>query len=580
MNSGLFFDPVFPSLFSIFLIFSLTILLLWIEWRKPAAFKPVRLVATVVLMLAIAGILFQPSMRRETSGGVILLTENFSREKVDSLLRKYPHQKLIHIPGTASHDKSVALQSLHDLSKYAREIRFVVGDGLPPEPLELLDSASFQFIPSAQPRGIINLVLPQQVYANRINHLDGVINNTSDSLKLILEGPGDNEDSVTIRERGLQRFQLRFAPKQPGRFLYQLSDGVTTEPIPIVVAEETPLKILFIQHYPTFETRQLKDLLSKDHEMVFRYQLSQNKYRHEFVNRTARSIQRLSEKLLSNFDLLFIDSDGLRDLSSREVTSISQAVKQGLGVIILFNEMPSAKLTRSLLPLRFSKTQTDTAHFRIQRANNIVLPAWPQQVQSTVAMVDVVKNRNRILSGYVPEGFGKVGFQLLQQTYQIALQGDSLSYSALWSPLIERTARKKTEAQEVRLETTFPLIVNTPVAFQVFTGENSPAISYNNENIPLAEDFWVDNMWHGKIWPDKPGWHSLNSNGVTISEFYVSDPEAWKGLSASRNQNETWKKHSDNGLEHTTVVQHEIPKWIFFTLFILSAAFLWLSPKL
>lgn len=580
MNNRLFFDPVIPSWLGIFLIVALTILFLWIEQRKPAAFKSVRLVAIVVLMLAIAGILFQPSMRSETSGGVILLTENFSNEKVDSLHQKHPHQKLINVPGIATYRKSVTLESLHDLSSYAGEIAFVVGDGLPPEALELLDSTGFQFIPSEQPRGIINLVLPQQVYANRINRLDGVINNTSDSLKLILEGPGGNEDSVTIREKGLKTFQLRFAPKQSGRFLYQLSDGVKTESIPILVAEETPLKVLFIQHYPTFETRQLKDLLSKEHEMVFRYQLSQNKYRHEFINRTPQSIKQLNEKVLSDFDLLVIDSDGLKDLSSREVTSISQAVKRGLGVIILFNEMPSAKVTRDLLPLRFVKTQTDTTHLRVRGRDNVVLPAWPQQAQSTVPIVDLVKNKNRILSGYIPEGFGKIGFQLLQQTYQLALQGDSLTYSSLWSPLIGEIARKKSEALQVNFETSFPITANTPVSFQVFTGEISPVISYNNENIPLAENFWIDNVWHGKIWPDKPGWHSLTSNGVTIAEFYVSEPEAWQGLTVVRNLNETSKKDNDTRLQHTTPVQREIPKWIFFTLFILSAAFLWLSPKL
>src|SRR5688572_32592634 len=107
------------------------------------------------------------------------------------------------------------------------------------------------------------------------------------------------------------------------------------------------------------------------------------------------------------------------------------SVKNGMGTIVLFNENPSERQKVNIFPFSFKSHASDTAH--IQIGNAIILPAWPVIPAPAESIIPVVRNKNRILSGYHHFGLGKTGFQLLQETYSLSLKGDSIAYSKLWS---------------------------------------------------------------------------------------------------------------------------------------------------
>ena len=73
------------------------------------------------------------------------------------------------------------------------------------------------------------------------------------------------EDSVSFTQQGNHDFTLSLTPKQSGLFVYSVvieDDGKSvTQKFPVEVKEEKKLNILFVQNYPTAETRYLKNFL-------------------------------------------------------------------------------------------------------------------------------------------------------------------------------------------------------------------------------------------------------------------------------------------------------------------------------
>jgi len=68
----------------------------------------------------------------------------------------------------------------------------------------------------------------------------------------------------------------------------------------------------------------------------------------------------------------------------------------------------------------------------------------------------------------------------------------------------------------------------------------------------------------------------------TITNFYVFKSDQWQGLrsSALQNLNRTQESVYANESETTVVEAKRISSVLFFVLFLLSAGFLWLVPKL
>ena len=99
----------------------------------------------------------------------------------------------------------------------------------------------------------------------------------------------------------------------------ELSSTGLTEKLPIEVTAEQKLQILFPQKFPTAEARHLKNyLVEKGHSLALRYQTSKNIFKYEYANHDQIRMERLRVELLSSFDLVFIDSHVLGELSEVE----------------------------------------------------------------------------------------------------------------------------------------------------------------------------------------------------------------------------------------------------------------------
>ncbi|MBI3219807.1 MAG: hypothetical protein HYZ44_09865 [Bacteroidetes bacterium] len=556
--------------------------LLWLEWKRPAKFLYARLFATTLLVFALACVLLQPHTRKEiTTDGLVVLTANYDEAQADSLRKSDHALRFVQTPD-AKPSANAATRTLHQL-QHEKNIRWVLGDGLPEYYIED-HNPSYRYLKSKTPLGIIAWNQPEIFRVNRKETISGKIN-IKKSTQLILSGPGGSEDSVTVSGNGVHSFYFSITPKQEGRFVYSIrvKDENTTEdyPVPVEVKAVEPLSILIVQRFPSAEMHYLKNfLMSQGHRVAIRSQLSKNNFSYEYNGINTLKTERLTGSLLESFDVVITFGETLLELASTEINALTAAVENGLGLIKLIDS--SEKKSRSSLALAIQENAKDTVRLKLNNSTEVISVA-PLIVKEPVETI--TSANGRVLSGFVEKGFGKSGFQFLQETYQLVLKGKQDHYAELWSPLLERVARLKNQSHKISIQNSFPIYPNEPIDVDVISAENQlPRLTFNQVVIPLREDVVVDDYRHGKVWADTTGWHSLAIEGDSMSKnFYVAPIDSWASLRAMhlRETNERISSNSSASTGYnTTSEEKSISPILFFLLFLVAAGFLWLAPKL
>ncbi len=559
---------------------------IWLEWKRKQSLRVLRIISVCLMILALAGIILQPTYQVEKSSSIILLTANYDQTKVDSLLQLNSRATLKHIEGVKSH-KGSKLLSYSEIPSIQDDIQFVVGEGLPNYALDLLEHKTFQFIPADKTEGITQLHIDESILANRTSTINGLYYNESGKTRIVLKGPAGREDSILIEKEGDQPFQLSFQPKQSGNVSYELilkkiDSNTSSEILPLHVEEFKPLKILFLQSYPTFETQYLKNFLtSKGHQLVLRYQLSKNNFRFEYGNLPSQQFTRLTSELLNRFDLVMLDANELKTFSATEQTTLHESIQNGLGLLMM-NVDPSkeTKGRINFFPFQALKIKADTTSLILSKTS-LTLPALPFRINASSSVKSILENKSGILSGYKNQGLGKIGFQFLQKTYQLTLAGDSIRYSHLWSPVIEKISRDNTSSSKINIKTPFPVYQDEPIDIEIISTLENPTLVADSIHIPLQEDVMLDDVWHGRVWAKEAGWHMMHVQDAS-QYYYVSKPGEWKSLSTAQQiKSNQILSHASETIPSEKIMESKIVDPIYFyMLFILSAGFLWLAPKL
>ena len=130
-----------------------------------------------------------------------------------------------------------------------------------------------------------------------------------------------------------------------------------------------------------------------------------------------------------------------------------------------------------------------------------------------LAVIDIVEPvtqaKDRVLSGYVNKGAGRIAFQLLQETYRLVLEGKKIEYASLWSPLLERAARTLNPKFKMEIEQSFAIYPDEPLDVNVIAANTTPQLRNDGVLIPLREDVVIDDYWHGNTWDAEAGWHQF-----------------------------------------------------------------------
>ena len=192
--------------------------------------------------------------------------------------------------------KKLKINHIEDLAYYLQENKDIkkvniYGYGLAAEELEILKDYQITFHPAIIPAGIISASWKRKISATENLNVQGVYNNASDKdVKLKLLGLGATLDSIIIKSNTKSNFSFIHQPKQSGLAVYQLiafkgNDTLSVDPIPFEVKPKKVIQVLLLASFPDFEYKFLKNwLYEKQYQVVFRSQISKDKYTSDFLN--------------------------------------------------------------------------------------------------------------------------------------------------------------------------------------------------------------------------------------------------------------------------------------------------------
>jgi hypothetical protein len=251
--------------------------------------------------------------------------------------------------------------------------------------------------------------------------------------------------------------------------------------------------------------------------------------------------------------------------------------------LMMMNADPSkeTKARINFFPFLADNTKNDTTSLILSKTS-VILSALPYRIVESSIVKSIIKNKSGILAGYKNQGLGKIGFQFLQQTYQLTLAGDSLTYSNLWSPIIENISRSNVSLSKIKITTPFPIYQDEPIAFEIISSSENPILIADSIKTPLQEDVMLDDVWHARIWASKPGWHIARLQDDASLYYYVSKPEEWQSLSIANQIKANQLASSTSAITSLEKIMESkrIEAIYSYLLFILTAGFLWLAPKL
>ena len=277
----------------------LILIFIWKEYRKKN--KPrflFRIGATILAITSLTLIALKPlTSKSNKSTQALVLTKGYKKHQLDSL--KKVNKKFV----VFEYLENEALFN----SQNVPESAIVIGEGLKPYDLWQLKDIPTTFLGNNSPKGITKLKYNTKNSVGDQVKINGFYNNPTNGHKLLLEGPGGLLlDSINIRNN-TGDFQLTSNLTTAGKFLYSLiekdslNDIITKDPLPVIVEEQTQLKILIINRNPTFETKYLKNYLSENgHQVLVRSQLTKAKFKFEYFNMSQKPIIAFTQKILNH----------------------------------------------------------------------------------------------------------------------------------------------------------------------------------------------------------------------------------------------------------------------------------------
>lgn len=569
-------DFIWPVGIGALLLFAL---FLWKEWSLPRKLYYLHALIALITIIALVLLLLRPMILEGHDGTQgVLLTEDYGKEQLDSLKKRY--KRLKQIPYVENVPMSGILDSISSL--------FIVGNGVRTFDFWQLDGVPTTYLDAGEPEGVLQLNYERETRVGDDWTVRGSYKANQEKRKLILADPGGNPiDSVLIDTLGRSDFELSNDLKVSGRYLYHLlekdSSGVTiaNEPLPVLVKSKKELRLLMIQGFPTFDSKYLKNFLAEGgNELVVRNQLSRGKYKFEYFNTERRSFYALSQELLETMDVLLIDANSLANLSESSIRTIEKVMKHdGLGVLVL----PDDDFFR--LPIRasnFEFLRETTSKITLDEWPDLSLEKYPFTFENAIGLQTIHRSNDRIVSAYSRMGRGRTGTTVVGNSYQLVLNGNKEAYQQFWAQMITAIAKRNEPILE--WEPMERLIYdNEPFSFVVRTSEDNPQVFGANGRIALRQHLDIKERYTGTTYPRAIGWNTISSANDSLStlNFYVMDNSQWKSLRAfgTRMQN---KRHFSDVKVSTNdkeVLRQIHPIW-FFLVGIAGMGYLWLAPKL
>lgn len=569
-------------------IFPVTVcgLLLWAVfiWKERKRYGQTRFRVNVgvafLTLLSLALLALQPqTLDVKHTGNIVLLTEGYDKMQLDSLKRT---------------DRSLrTVRYKHNTPIYAKEnppkAIFILGQGIEPFDFWQVEGFPVHYLGGGKLRGITRFAYRNPASPGEDAVFNGQFSRPKKGHTLLLQGPGEVPlDSLVLEEAEVQNFQLRTPMKLQGRYVYTILEKdakgkiQSQDPIPLEVNAPDTLQILMVNSFPTFETKYLKNYLAEQgHKVLVRSQMTKGRFKMENFNRESSSLTTFSENSLSPFDMLIIDANSLAALGSGERTVLESSIKEkGLGVFI----QPTTEYYNT-------KAGPFSFDFIPDKSKEAGTQGWPKPLLNKSSwifkpdfkLLALHTYETKTLSAYKKVGVGSVGTTVLENTYELLLQGEVTAYKDLWSTIIGGLSKKNTPLIDWS-ENAVLAFKDQPYSYSFRTQINDPVIKANEGyTLPIAEEVEINGWWKGNTYPKEIGWQKLylEQDTTAVLFFYSADASSWKGLRAYSKQGENKRNFNyATGDKSPQKVLKTISPVVFFLIFVLGMGYLWLEPKL
>ena len=589
---------------ALFLFIALTLwIYLLVNERQAKGKVPLwaRYAASTLALLALVGLLFPMTYTGGYDGDT-------ATTELAIFTNGTPRSTLATPKGTAHRvttdpmiSRRYRLPLIHDwtsfVENHAHQPVSIHGFGLTTNQLKQLQAGKLTYHRPPVPQGIISCEWPQQLQESATLVVQGQYHHTSArETKLVLLSASVAVDSTSLTEPGTHAFTLRHQPTQRGNSVFELiairdGDTLQTEKIPVSISAPQRLNIFMLAASPSFEHRFLANWFEGLHyQIASRARVSQDR----FSVRTNDAIglsaiaDPLNRSMFNQVDLLVADEAELSALRQREQQLILGAVAEGMGLLLLKGADGKRSLPGSSFRI-LDAGSTASQPVAVKAIDGATFPALvmpsvvsiqPNEAQQPLAYID-----GNTIAATQLYGKGRITATTLTGTYGWWLKNQQTAYTQLWSLLIDHTvvsSRPRLRyVQTPRFPTTYSWI---QLALQQ---DAATSASIDGQRYPMLQHEFLAPFHQVSFWLPQAGWHTVQSQPSTDSaSFYVYGPGDWLAARAyaAMHMNGAFCKAHPFRPENTAAglpeaSGKELPKWLFFLVFLLSASVLWYDSR-
>ncbi len=553
-------------------------LFVWKEWSgklRPKFYLSV--FVALISLISLAMIALKPMVwsNDKTKVGV-LLTESYQKDRLDSLKKVYKNLKVI--PYKMNEPMEEVMDSIAPL--------FILGTGIQSYDLWQLKNVPTTFLGTIALNGITHLNYKQELSIGEELIVLGRYNSPKNGHHMLLvDSGGTTIDSVLV-DSTTTDFKLSADLKVKGNHMFEIREKdldrntVSSDPLPITVVPREKLKVLMLNSFPTFESKYLKNFLAETgHELRVRSRLTKGKFKYEYFNTERRPFNSFSEELLKSIDLIIIDASSYVNLANSSIKNIHQAMQQyGLGVLILPDNI---FFKQAVQTSNFEFIRNKSSKVNLDEESKLTLEKYPFVFKEDYQLEAIHHTEDNIITAYRRDGKGRIGTSVIQNSFQLVLDGNSEGYTWFWSKIISAISKRRHLGVEWRASSQFAF-QNEPYTFQIRTTEEKPEVHSKDSRIPLIQNPYVLEVWNGTTYPRNKGWNhiELKNDSTNIFNFYVMDSLNWRSVTSYKNMmlnKREFRALAD--IPNTRKRLVAIDQLWFFLIFVLGMGYLWFIPK-
>ncbi len=576
--------------------------LLWQQRRGPRR-NALHLAALLVLQIAVSVLLYVtlvPPLTQARADRLTVLTAGADKVQWSAA----SGDTVVALPeaarstATAVPDLATALR-VHPGTRSLR----VIGDGLPARDRDITLPGQVHLLQPPPPRGWSALQAPPITPPGSVFQLHARAQGVPDASAELLDPAGVVVDRGTLGSDG--SVVLEGVARASGRVIFNLRlldanrHAVDSVPVPVQTLDQPAPRVLILAGAPGPELKYLRRW-AVDTGLDVQAQASAG----GGVSLGDAPVALTAARLAAT-DVLILDERSLLTLGVGQRSTVQQALREGLGVLVRTggplgdgarqvlrgwglpvtgnNQGTPLQLTAdpdaALLQVRRGPqrpaTQTTTYIDEADAASHAapvpVLEQFPLRATDATALLR--DDKGQAVGGWRSVGKGRLALLPVSDSYRLVLSGRDDRHAELWSGVLASVARPLPNAAHVRIDTPMPWAGERVVLCNVAaeTQVRGPA----GVAVPLRVDPASGTARCAGYWPQQAGWHPLQQ-GDLAQAFYVFDPASAPALYRQQQREANALLVRDAaGSAISGTVDAPGARWPWLLAFVLVAGLLW-----